>query len=101
MPDRILQALCRRLFLELRIERQVIVDGTRDHVEIEPLGRARLLVHEQSEALRRRIGQPLLDAEAVTLGLGDLLALLVQEQLVIESLRRAAAKDAADLAREI
>ncbi len=101
MPDRILEPLRRRFRFELRAERQVIVDRARDDVEIEPLGRARLLIHEKRQALRRRIGQPFFDAEAVALGLGDLLALLVQEQLVIETLRRTAAEDAADLARQI
>ena len=78
-------------------ELQVLVHRARDHVEVEPLGRLRLLEHEQRQALGRGVGQPLLDGEPVALGLGDLVALLVQEQLVDEALGRHPAERAADL----
>ena len=68
----------------------ILVDRLRDHVEIEPLRRLRLLVHEVRQALRPGIGQPLVDRQPVALRLRDLLAVLVEEQLVDEMLRRAA-----------
>ena len=83
-----------------REERQILVHRLGDHVEIEPLGRPRLLEHEQRQALRRGVGEPLLDGEAVALGLGDLGAVLVQEQLVDEVLRRRAAQRPADPGRQ-
>ena len=43
-------------------QRDVIVDRLGDDVEIEPLGDARLLEHEEREAFARRIGQPFVDA---------------------------------------
>src|SRR3546814_8853292 len=67
---------------------------------IQPLGPPRLLVHEQRQALRRAVGQPLVDREAVALGLGDLLSGLVEEQLVVEAFRRPAAEDARDRSEE-
>ena len=69
MPDGILELLGGRFGRKLFQEGQIIVDRPRDDVEIEPLGRARLLIHEQREALRRRIFQPFVDAEPVALGL--------------------------------
>src|SRR5690606_18569566 len=70
-------------------------------VEIKPLGRLRLLEHVERKALRRRIGEPLVNSESIALRLGDLLALLVEEKLVVEALGRAAAERGADLGREL
>ena len=79
----------------------IFVDVPRDDVEMEPLRRLRLAVHEQRQALRAAVAQPFVDGEAVALGLGDLLALLVEEQLVVEAFRRLRAERAADLAGEL
>ena len=79
----------------------VFVDVTRDHVEIEPLGRLGLAVHEQRKALGAGVAQPLVDGEAVALRLRDLLAGLVEKKLVVEALRRHAAERAADLAGQL
>ena len=98
VPDRILQPLRRRFVRELLEEGQVVVDGARDDVEIEPLRRARLLEHEQRQALRRPVGQPFLDRRPLPFDLEIFCALLVEEELVVEALRRLAAEDAADLA---
>ena len=80
---------------------QIVVDGARDHVEIEPLGAPRLLLHVECQRLGRRIAQPFLDRQPVALGLGDLPALLVEEQLEVEALGRLAAQDLHDLGGEL
>ena len=79
----------------------IFVDVARNHVEIEPLCRLRLAIHEQRERLRRGVAQPFLDGQPVAPGLGNLLALLVEKKLVVEPFRRRAAERAADLARKL
>src|SRR5215468_8477460 len=68
---------------------------------MEALGGLRFTVHEQRQAFRARIAQPFLDGEAIALRLRNLLALVVQEQFVIEALRRPAAERAANVAGEL
>jgi hypothetical protein len=77
---------------------QVLIDGARDHVEIELLGAPRPLEHEEGEAFRRRIREPFVDGEPVALRLRDLLAVLVQEQLVHVVLGCSSAQHLADFA---
>ncbi len=101
VPHRIGETLLGVLALIAFEELLVLVDMARDHVEVQPLGRLRLAIHEERQALRARIAQPFVDGEAVALGLGDLLALLVEEQLVVEALRRRAAERAADFAGQL
>ena len=96
VPDGIAETLLPFLARIGRQELVVLVDGARNDVEIELLGLARSLEHVECQALGRRIGQPLVDRQAVALRLRDLLAVLVEEQLVDEVLRRAAAEDLAD-----
>jgi hypothetical protein len=72
-----------------------------DDVEIEPLCRLRLAIHEQGERLRGGVAQPFFDRQSVALGLGNLLALFVEEQLVIEAFRRRAPERAANLAGQL
>src|SRR5579871_6105675 len=99
VPDRIAELLARVLTRKTLEELLVVVDIARDHVEVQPLGRLRLAIHEQRQRFRRGIAQPFVDGEAVALRLRDLLALLVEEELVVEALRRRAAERRADLAR--
>ena len=66
---------------------------------MQALGAARLAEDVESEALLAAVAQPFLEAEAVALRLGDLLALLVEEHLVVEALGRTTAEDPRDLAR--
>ena len=101
VPDRVAEPLVLGLAGIGGEEREVLVDRARDDVEIEPLGRPRLLEHEERQALRRGVGQPLVDGEAVALRLRDLLAVLVEEELVVEALRRRAAERSADAARQL
>ena len=101
VPDRIGEALPAVLPRVAVEELLIFVDVARDDVEVEPLGRLRLAVHEQRQALGAGVAQPFVDGQAVALGLGDLLALLVEEQLVVEALRRRAAERAADFAGEL
>jgi hypothetical protein len=75
----------------------IFVDRPRDDAEGKLLGALGLAVDVESQAFGRAIGQPFVDGDAVALCFGDLLAILVQEQLVIEPFGRAAAQDAADL----
>src|ERR1700722_16269330 len=87
-PERIAEPLFPFL-TRIGVEKaQIFVDRARNDVEIEPLGRHRLLEHEQRKALWARIGQPFLDGQSIALRLGNLLALVVEEELVIETFRR-------------
>src|SRR5437667_12072312 len=99
VPHRIAQPLPAILALIGLEELLILVDVARDHVEVEALRRLRTLIHKQRERLRARVAQPFLDGEPVTPRLGDLLALLVEEELVIETFRRRRADCARDLAR--
>ncbi len=101
VPDRIGELLPIVLPRERFEKLLVVVDVARDHVEIEPLCRLRLTIHEQRQRFRRRVAQPLIDGEPVALRFGNLLALVVEEQLVIEAFRRRAAEHGADLARQL
>ena len=80
---------------------QVVVDVARDHVEVEPLGPPRRVVHVERERIARAVGEPLLDGEAVAARLGDLLAVLVEEELVDEAGGRSRPERAADLPRDV
>ena len=75
VPDRIGQLLLGVLPRKAFEELLVVVDIARDHVEVQPLGRLRLAVHEQRQQFRRRIAQPFIDGEPVALRLRNLLAL--------------------------
>ena len=75
-----------------------LVDGAGDDVEEQSLGALGLVVHELGEAFGRGVGQPLFDAEAVAFAFADLLGLFVEEQLVGEADRGAAAENLADAA---
>ena len=101
VPDRICQLLLGILPRKAVEELLIVVDIARDHVEIQPLRRLRLAVHEQRQRFRRRIAQPFVDGKPVALRLRNLLALVVEEQFVIEPLRRRAAERRADLARQL
>src|SRR4051812_2454703 len=101
VPDRIDQALALVLTLISLQMLMILVDMARDDVEIEPLGRLRLAIHEERQALGPGIAQPFVDGEPVAARLGDLLAVLVEEELVVEAFRRRSAERAADLAREL
>ncbi|MGY4282559.1 hypothetical protein ACVWXO_001779 [Bradyrhizobium sp. LM2.7] len=66
-----------------------------------PLRRLRLAVHEQRQRFRRGVAQPFVDGEAVALRLRDLLAFLVEKELVIEAFRRSAAEGLRDRAGQL
>src|ERR1700760_580865 len=97
MPDGITELLAAVLAREALEELLVIVDIARDDVEVQPLGRLGLAIHEQRQRFRRGVTQPFVDGQPVALRLGNLLALLVEEELVIEALRRRTAERAGDL----
>src|SRR6476646_3599116 len=78
----------------------ILIDGARDHIEIEALRLPRALIHIKPEALGTRISEPLIDGEAIAAGLGAFLALPVAKELVIEAFRLLRAEDAADMARQ-
>src|SRR5271169_2691136 len=97
MPDWVVEPLLIRLLLIGFEMSKILVHRLRDHVEIEPLRRLRLLIHIKAEAFRCSIGEPLLDRDAIALRLRDLLAAIVEKQLEIEALRRRVAQRAANL----
>ena len=96
-PDGVVDLLGRLLGLVRLDEGQVVVDGPRDDVEVQALGRLRRLEHVPAQRLRRAVAEPLVHGQAVALGLGDLLALDVEEELVVEALGGRAAEGATDL----
>jgi len=61
MPGRVLRLFGGVLFAGLAQKGQIFVGRLRDDVEIQALGALRLLVHEQRQALVRRVAQPFLD----------------------------------------
>jgi hypothetical protein len=70
----------------------ILVNMTWNDIEIETLCRLRLAIHEERQRLRAGIAQPFVDGQAIAPGLGDLLALLVEKELVVEAFGRRAAK---------
>ncbi len=78
----------------------VVVDGARNDVEIEALGRPRLAEHIGGKARRGGIAQPFVNGQAIALGLRYLLAVLIEEKLVVETFRRVAAQHLDDAAGE-
>ena len=96
VPDRVRQLLVRRLVWIGAQLLMVFVDRLGDDIEIHPLGGFGFLIHEIGQAFGGRIGQPFVDAEAVALGFRDLLAVLIQEQLIGKMLGLASAQNLAD-----
>src|SRR4051812_9612781 len=99
MVHGVAELLLDRLFRIFSTELPIFVDRARNDADVQALGAPGLAVDVESEARLRTVAQPFLEAEAVALRLGDLLALLVEEHLVIETLGRAPAEDSRDLAR--
>src|ERR1700730_14086075 len=101
MPDRVRQTLLEVLpFVGLQ-KLLVFVDVARNDVKVEALGGLRLAIHEQRKRLVRRVAERFVYSQSVAIGPGDLLALLVQKELVNEALRRRAVERAADLTRKL
>src|SRR5580658_8502996 len=97
MPDRIAELLLGPL-PRISVEKlQILVDMARDDVEVEPLRRPRLAIHEERQALRAGVAQPFVDGQPIAFRLRDFLPVLVEEKFVIEPFRRRAAERAADL----
>src|SRR5256885_937142 len=71
----------------------------RDDADVQALGALRLAIDVEAQAWLAAVAQPVLEAQPVALGLGDFLALFVEEHLVIEAFGRTAAEDARDLPR--
>src|SRR5665213_2347004 len=101
MPDRIGEPvflILPRISLQ---EGEIIVDRARNDVEVEPLCRRWLLIHEKRQAFRTRIGEPVIDRQAIAPGLRNLLSLLVEEYFVIEALGLRPSERADNLAGEL
>ena len=98
MPDGIRKALL-GVLTAVAIEKLiVVVNVARNDVEVQSLRGLRFTIHEQRQALGAGVAQPLVDGEAVTFRLGNLLALIVEKQFVVETFRRRAAERPADIA---
>src|SRR6266446_6379928 len=100
MPHRIGEPLLGLLALVAFQELLILIDVARNDIEMEALRGLRLPVHEQRQAFRARIAQPFLDGEAIAPRLRNLLALVIEEQFVIEARRRPATERAANVAGE-
>jgi hypothetical protein len=67
VPDRIAELLLGALPRIGIEELQIVVDVARDDVEVEPLRRLRLAIHEQRQAFRAGITQPFVDGQPIAL----------------------------------
>src|SRR5687767_10732663 len=99
MVHRVAQLLLDWLVRVIAAELIIFVDRARDDADVQALGLARLAIGEEGQAFLIAVGQPILEAEAIALRLGNLLALLVEEHLVVETLGRSAAEHARNRAR--
>uniref|UniRef100_A0A0N4ZZK8 NAD-specific glutamate dehydrogenase n=1 Tax=Parastrongyloides trichosuri TaxID=131310 RepID=A0A0N4ZZK8_PARTI len=99
VPHGVVHPLGRFLRLVLLDEGQIVVRRARNDVEVQALGRLRRLEHVPGQALGRAVAQPVLHRQAVALGLGDLLAFDVEEELIVEAFGWDAADGAAQLGR--
>src|ERR1700730_1913673 len=98
MPDRVAETLLGVLPWISIEEGEIIVDGARDHVEIEPLGGGWFLIHEKRQTFGARIREPRVDGQAIAFRLRDFLPLFVEEQFVIERFGRSGSEGAHDRA---
>ena len=80
-------------------ELEIFVHRARHHGQAQLLGGLGLAVDIEGQAVLAAIAQPLVDRQAIALGLGDLLALFVEEHLVDHALGLLPAEHARDLAR--
>ncbi len=101
VPDGIAEPLLGALLGVSREEGKILIDILGNDIEVEALAGTRRLIHEKLKAFRTRVAQPLVDGQAVALRLRNLLSMLVEEQLVIEALRRLAAEHPADAPRKL
>src|SRR4051812_43621031 len=95
---RVAELLLERLTRIIAAELPVFVNGARDEADVQALRALGLAIDVEAQARLAAVAQPFLEAEAVAPGLRDLLALFVEEHLVIEALGRAAAEHPRDLA---
>ena len=96
MPNRVIRLpllILRRVCTQLLM---VFIHRFRDDVKIHPFGSFWLLIHEIRQRLSARIGQPFINRQAIAAGLRNLVALIVQEQLIAEMVRLLAAQYFAD-----
>ena len=96
VPHRIIHLLLHRLQREGVQLLVIFVHRARDHIPRHALRRLRLLVHKVGKRFRGRIGQPLVNRQAIALRLRNFLPFRIEEQLVGEVVRLLAAKDLAD-----
>src|SRR5215204_6838888 len=99
MVHGVAELLLERLPEIVAAELPIFIDRARDDADMQALGTPWLTVDVKGEARFAAVSQPFLEAQAIALGLGDLLALFVEEHLVIEPFGRPAAERAGDLAR--
>src|SRR3546814_6017356 len=78
---------------------QIFVDRLGHDADMQLLRRLWLAKREESQAFLAAIAQPFLDRQAIALRLRNLLALLVEEHLIDQSLGLAPAERLGDLAR--
>src|SRR5205085_9952001 len=76
----------------------IFVDGAGDDTDVEALRALWFAIDVEGEARLAAVTEPFVQRQAIALRLGDLLALLVEEHLVIEALRWPSTEDARDLA---
>src|SRR5262249_42025455 len=100
VPNRIGKLLPRILPFKTVEKLIVLVNVTRNDVKVESLGCLAVAGHEQWKTFGIGVAQPFLDSQSIAFRLGYLLAILVEEQLIIKSFRRSSAERIANLARQ-
>ena len=98
MPHRVTQLLIGQLLGQFLAELPVFIDRARNHANVQAFGALGLAEQVKAQAFFAAVSQPLIDRQPIALGFGNLLAVLVEEQLVNHSLGRTAAKRAGNLA---
>ena len=80
---------------------RVVIHGARNHIKMQALCFARLLIHEQRQAFRVGIVQPFFYRQAIALGFGNFCSGRVKKQLIVKAFRRHTAQRLYDFRRQL
>ena len=99
MVHGVAQPLFNRLFMPLRAELEIFVHRFGDYAQVQLLCAFGFAKGVKGNAVFGAIFQPVFKREAIALGLGNLLALFVEEHFVNQAFGRPAAKNTRNLTR--